>query len=476
MAEALALFGGGAAALSFVKDLCDISVSLYNCCKTLRYARKEIRDVANETDLSSGLLLQFCGIAEKAPKNSFSSKGTRKERKLFEKLANRCKSILKDLRKLMKKVEMLEPDSTATTLSKGLARLRWLFEKDSVKCLYASISASKESMGIFIALRTLNELREMRKIAPEKEKELTQRMYELKVLNSSLYKDLKLYREIFEQRITSAVTRLKDAENKVLEYEKQRGSAALQNFVEDPCQLQDLTTSIGYYAQNSIDQRNPQSRQRRNRGERRVRSRPQRSQTSSVATNPENSQENGSQPVQQETDLYSSPSTQPTDPSQRATLVDGLDATFSKESSDKHHGPVKPPRNLHDQQRRSATPSAISRSSSSSSTRMVRNSTSGWGREYQNDDSGGILSNPERRLERGSMELDNNNNCTARNTHNEHERSVPKQSRYHSIDEASIIARTRRLATTSRSTLNSRDSKYNCSLCHDTNDAPDHSK
>lgn len=458
MAEALALFGGGAAALSFVKDLCDISVSLYNCCKTLRYARKEIRDVANETDLFSGLLLQFCGIAEKAPKNSFSLKGTRKERKLFEKLANRCKSILKDLRKLMKKVEMLEPDSTATTLSKGLARLRWLFEKDSVKCLYASISASKESMGIFIALRTLNELREMRKIAPEKEKELTQRM------------------EIFEQRITSAVTRLKDAENKVLEYEKQRGSAALQNFVEDPCQLQDLTTSIGDYAQNSIDQRNPQSRQRRNRDERRVRSRPKRSPTRSMATNPENSQENGSQPVQQETDLYSSPSTQPTDPSQRATLVDGLDATFSKESSDKHHGPVKPPRNLHDQQRRSATPSAISRSSSSSSTRMVRNSTSGWGREYQNDDSGGILSNPKRRLERGSMELDNNNNCTTRNTHNEHERSVPKQSRYHSIDEASIIARTRRLATTSRSTLNSRDSKYNCSLCHDTNDAPDHSK
>ena len=64
MAEALALFGGGAAALSFVKDLCDISVSLYNCCKTLRYARKEIRDVANETDIFLGLLLEFCGIAD----------------------------------------------------------------------------------------------------------------------------------------------------------------------------------------------------------------------------------------------------------------------------------------------------------------------------------------------------------------------------------------------------------------------------
>jgi hypothetical protein len=465
MAEALALFGGGAAALSLVKDLCDISVSLYNCCKTLRYARKEIRDVAKETDLFSGLLLEFCGVAEKAPEDNFSSKGTRKEQKLFKKLANRCKSILRDLRKLMKKVEVLEPDTTATTLSRGLARLRWLFEKDSVKCLYASLSASKESMGIFIALRTLNELREMRKMAPEKEKELTQRMYGLKVLNSSLCKGLKFYREILERRITSAVARSMDAEKIVLEYGKQKGSAGLQNFVENPYQLRDLTTAMRDYAQDSIDQRNLQSRQRRNRGERRVGSRPQRSPTSSTA---ENFEENNLQPVQQANDLYISQPTQPTEPPQRATPVDRPDTTSSKL--------VKLPRNLHDQQQRSATPSEVSRSSSSSSMKIVENLISGWGREYRNDDSGDILSNPKRRLERGSMELDNNNSCTAQNAHNEHERSVPKQSRYHSIDEASVIARTHRLATTSRSTIHSCDSKYNCPLCRDTNDAKDHSK
>ncbi|CAO2655764.1 Nn.00g045670.m01.CDS01 [Neocucurbitaria sp. VM-36] len=151
------VFGVVAASVTLGAELLRISRSLKEMIKKIRYARREIEDLAKEMVMFSKLYEQFLDAYRTASKSetSFSSAA--------ECLISWTMDAIHDFKILRNKVRALAGDPKYSVLDTIAAHVRWYFSETAVKYLRASLIVARESMIGITNIRAIQKLDEQLK-------------------------------------------------------------------------------------------------------------------------------------------------------------------------------------------------------------------------------------------------------------------------------------------------------------------------
>ncbi|KAF2457490.1 hypothetical protein BDY21DRAFT_421459 [Lineolata rhizophorae] len=155
MAEAVALVFS---CLQVATELVNLSRKLRKCCKTLKYARQETKEVAEETYIFASILRDFSKTIKKCSSRSPEWGQQSDKARLARRLVVTSNETVNNLKSLLSDVQDIHPIYTPETLPRYLAHLRWLFKKSSVKFFLARLSSIKVTITLFVNIQALNEL------------------------------------------------------------------------------------------------------------------------------------------------------------------------------------------------------------------------------------------------------------------------------------------------------------------------------
>lgn len=154
--EALAVFGGVAAAITLAAEMLKLSRTLRRMAISVRFARRDIKKISNEMDIAAEAFQAFHELcsADSAPQSGISFD--------VAPLISWTNAACQGLRILLRKVKGLtsEPRDKPSRRKKLAAHVRWYLYKRSVSYLGMCLSVARESMNGFMNIRKIEKLNE----------------------------------------------------------------------------------------------------------------------------------------------------------------------------------------------------------------------------------------------------------------------------------------------------------------------------
>jgi hypothetical protein len=157
MAEVIAAFGALSAIASLASQFARLSKRISHYTKHIKHARTEIKEVGYEISQFTILL----GFFEKSIISLASNKLPLVQAALTADLpgilSRHSEMILGDANNMLGKLKPLRDDKASSWFTQGVARLRWAFDKDSVKPLKLSLISVKMSLNLFFIILQVSE-------------------------------------------------------------------------------------------------------------------------------------------------------------------------------------------------------------------------------------------------------------------------------------------------------------------------------
>jgi hypothetical protein len=150
MAEIAGAIIGG---IGIYNQLFQLGRKIQRAVKTIKNSRRDVRELARETDIFTDIYQRFLSVREESDDNASSSAA-------IKELDAWAQSCIHGLETLLDKVEVLlcKDKSSHFIEEKFIAHLQWLFSKSTVKGLRASLSVARESINGVSTLMHLNKL------------------------------------------------------------------------------------------------------------------------------------------------------------------------------------------------------------------------------------------------------------------------------------------------------------------------------
>jgi hypothetical protein len=222
MAEIAGAIIGG---MGICNQLFQLGREIQKAVKTIKNSRGDIGRLANESIIFADLYQRF-SVACKESNDNTSSSGAIVELKAW------AKSCIRGLRKLLDKVDVLRfEDRSSRSIEETLiAHLEWLFSKNTVKALRASLSVARESINGVSTLMHLKKLDAVIKMFKEASK------------------DRELRRDLENELQISLEEAIHDMEETqlVLQWKETFFSKTEQGTIEDSLQREQHDTSSSY--------------------------------------------------------------------------------------------------------------------------------------------------------------------------------------------------------------------------------------
>jgi hypothetical protein len=146
---------GFAAVLTIATEFASVSRVLHRCVRTMVHARKEAQGITLEVSNYSTLLRMFYEKMTEVVRLKPAVAQRARERRIHKNLLTQSRSILDELRSILKKLEPLKKDSNTSKVGLSVARLRWYLEKSKVQLLRKALESVKTSLQLFIDLSLL---------------------------------------------------------------------------------------------------------------------------------------------------------------------------------------------------------------------------------------------------------------------------------------------------------------------------------
>lgn len=167
---------GFAAVLTISTEFASVSRVLHRCVRSMVHARKEVQGITLEVSNYSTLLRMFYEKMAEVVKLKPAVAQKARERKIHKSLLTQSRSILDELRSVLKKLEPLKRESNTSTVGLSVARFRWYLEKNKLMLLRRALESVKTSIQLFIDLTLLGVKVEEIKRSPEANPELFAQM------------------------------------------------------------------------------------------------------------------------------------------------------------------------------------------------------------------------------------------------------------------------------------------------------------
>ncbi|KAF2020884.1 hypothetical protein BU24DRAFT_456911 [Aaosphaeria arxii CBS 175.79] len=166
--EAFAAIGAVAAIPQLVREFIKISRWLKKCAQRIKYAARDIEELARETRIFATVYDDFIRVVCSDKSKSFRGKS-------FRKLKQWAKATLRGLSGLLDKVKDLQTDSDSRNLSMWdqavattKAHVRLFSKINFVKYMRSSMAAARQSMVCFLNVRRVEQCSELLRIFREK--------------------------------------------------------------------------------------------------------------------------------------------------------------------------------------------------------------------------------------------------------------------------------------------------------------------
>lgn len=163
---------GFAAVLTIATEFASVSRVLHRCVRSMVHARKEAQGITLEVSNYSTLLRMFYEKMAEVVKLKPAVAQRARERRIHKNLLTQSRSILDELRSVLKKLEPLKRESKTSTIGLSVARFRWFLEKNKLLLLRRALESVKTSIQLFIDLTLLGVKVEEIKRSPEARPEL----------------------------------------------------------------------------------------------------------------------------------------------------------------------------------------------------------------------------------------------------------------------------------------------------------------
>lgn len=163
---------GFAAVLTIATEFASVSRVLHRCVRSMVHARKEAQGITLEVSNYSTLLRMFYEKMAEVVKLKPAVAHKARQRKIHKNLLTQSRSILEELRSVLKKLEPLKKENGTSTIGLSVARFRWYLERNKLLLLRSALESVKTSIQLFIDLTLLGVKVEEIKRTPEVKPEL----------------------------------------------------------------------------------------------------------------------------------------------------------------------------------------------------------------------------------------------------------------------------------------------------------------
>jgi hypothetical protein len=228
MAEIAGAIIGG---MGICNQLFQLGREIQKAVKTIKNSRQDIEQLANETIIFADLYQRFSIVCKESDDNASSSEA-------IVELKAWAKSCIRGLKNLLAKVKVLRfgNESSRSIEETIIAHLEWLFNKNTVKALRASLSVARESINGVSTLMHLNKLDAVIKMFKEASKD--------RELRRDLENELQISLE-------EAINKIEKTQL-VSQWKETFFSKTEQEILEDSLQREQHNTSSSYSEGSSI--------------------------------------------------------------------------------------------------------------------------------------------------------------------------------------------------------------------------------
>ena len=130
--------------------------SLRETVESIRYAKRELRDLEKEIDLFAGIFDSFLDACDEA---SLETEGASRIKRNLRSWTER---LMEGFKNLLHRVQAVgrDPRYEHSTLEVITAHYRWIMSKSTLRYLRASLNVARQSMVAFTNIRVLGKLNE----------------------------------------------------------------------------------------------------------------------------------------------------------------------------------------------------------------------------------------------------------------------------------------------------------------------------
>jgi hypothetical protein len=154
--EAIAAIGVLSAVFSMSTEFWKLGGRLLKLAKTIHHARKEVQDISREVLNFSKVLRILYETLESAQNVEIIGRASAKKQ-LVDELVDQSRPLLKDFRRLRKKLKPLTRDQSSNAFRRMIARFQWSRNKSGMMYLRRSLDSHKSTLSLLIVTIILGE-------------------------------------------------------------------------------------------------------------------------------------------------------------------------------------------------------------------------------------------------------------------------------------------------------------------------------